>query len=811
MARRLKFRRTLTVFIGSPGGLAEERNAVQATVEEMNRLFAHRAGYHLDVVRYEDSVPGFGNPQERLNQELDRSDLFIGMLNRSWGSPPAGASNATSGFEEEYRRSLKRRQASGAPEMMVFFQTVPDDILRDAGPDLQKVVAFRQELDSEKPVFYKIFDGVGDLQQQLRAYLAAWIHGVAEADNRTTREDVAEPVTTPSPAHEGHQRVFSEPGAAFLAAVASATRENGRLSAAEVARLRLLGLLSHTSSNDARALGVHDANVLYSDCPTSLFGEDEIDGLIAAGLDHYGSKTAPLWTWLMRGAEAPASQLTNAAVLRSRSTEQVGAISALQLIGGDLESPLFSRHAVVEHLLDGSEARDVRTAMFRYLTEHGLAVDLPALWAAQANTAAGQIDEAGAAILAILARVDRVKAFRALIDLAPSAPPGALVSQIFTVSGAVDPDWIVEALGHRAPAVRLAALGELTRLPESGLDWARALTRDADPDVRAAAISALESAGETLSPDDVRNILVRPARNALFGLGMPISLSGSAQWAFYRRRSLQKWTEEQQRRAVERDKDAAAVLTLSGVVEKPGLLRAVVDLKGHIDLKVLQPDYEQHSEPRTEDDALAMYVQALASLAARREPEDLDRIRAAFADARVELPEAAYAYLGVVGDWSDAARIVQATQERRGAPPPTLLSINDRRAEYSWAAEALIALAKGAWLQLLAIEPAPAVQTRLILETPQKTWAKVGNTLLLQLFASADDSVREATALRCVRDLPVKRIKAVFDHFQANAESRYYSVIHWLDFGMAVPRSVSVPAARRKLEGLRQPGGLGRF
>lgn len=807
-ATRLNFRRTLTVFIGSPGGLSDERSAVQATIEEMNRLVAHRAGYHLDVVRWEDSVAGFGNPQQRLNQELDRSDLFIGMLNRNWGSPPAGDSNATSGFEEEYRRSLKRRQSSGAPEMMVLFQTVPPDILRDPGPDLQKVMAFRQELDSAKPVFYKVFDGVQDLQQQLRAYLAAWLHGLGETENPANREDVAEPATTPAVSHDGAHRVFSPQGAVFLAAAAKAERENGMLLPAEVARLRLLGFLSHTSSNDARVLDVHDANLLYSECSPSMFGDDEVDGLISAGLDHYVAKTAPLWTWLMHGPEDPAVILSNAAILRSRASERVGAISALNFIGGDLRSAMFTRETLVDLLLDGSENRDVRAATFRYLSDHGGEADLPALWTAQANGAAGQIDEATAAILSVLARIDCVKAFRALIDLTPSNPSHDVVDQIFAAADALPAEWIAEALSHRSAYVRLAAFQMRHRLPDGSHDWARALTRDVDPDVRAAAVAAIEASGEALSPDDVRNILVKSTRNALLGFGAPTAVSGSAQWAFYRRQSIQRWSEDQQRRAVERDKDAWTLLTLAGVAEKPGLLRAVVDVKGMIELKVPDMVGETARTPSTEEHALSLYVQAVDGLASLREAEDLDRIREAFADTRVELTEASYAYLGARGDWSDTGRIVAATQERRGTPPPTLMSFTDRRTEYGWAAAALIALGRDAWLQLLALNPAPPVLRRLVLEVPQKTWAGIDNSLLLQLFGNADESVREATALRCVRDLSIKRMKVAFDHFQAHAQSRYYSVIHWLDFGMAAPRTVSVSAARRKLDTLRQQGGL---
>lgn len=796
----MNFRRTLTVFMGSPGGLSDERDAVQATIDEMNRLFANRAGYQLDLIRWEDSVPGFGNPQERLNLELDRADLFIGMLNRHWGSPPEGESEATSGFEEEYRRSLARRQATGSPEMMVLFQKVPDEILRDAGPHLQKVIAFRQELDHLKPIFYKTFDGVADLQQQLRAYLSAWLHGLREAETQAGRDDLAEPPAPNSPTNDGEQLIFSPQGAAFLADIAKGGRESGALAPPEIARLRLLGLLSHTSGNDPRALGVHDANLLYSDYSPDVFGPDEVGGLISSALEHYKAKTVPLWTWLMQRGAPLGHTLANATLLQLRTVERVGALAALQFIGFNLESPSFDRGTFVQLLLDGSENRDVRSATLQYLNEHGLEADLPELWTAHASAAAGQIEEVAIAILHILARTDPTAAFRNLIDLGPSSPSRALVDQIFTTANAVPEAWLIEAFAHRSAPVRASALAASARLGAERLHWARALTRDEDADVRAAAVGALEASGELLSPEDVRSILVRSTKNALWPFGIPSRSSGSAQWAFYRRHSLRRWSDEQKRLVAERDQDAVAMLQLAGADQNIDLLRALVDQKGTVDINTEWPRPGQDPSPLTEDRALSLYARAAECLATKMEASDIERIRGVFADTRVDLSESVYRYLGAHGDWTDVARVVAATNERRGTAPPTMLSIPNRSSEYRWASEALIALGDSAWDRILTLSPEPAVLRRLVLTVPQRAWTLLSDHLLIGLFTNGSEEVREVAALRCIRDLPAKRIRALAGQFQALSENRFYSIIHWLDFGMAVPRTISVPAARRWLD-----------
>src|SRR2546421_249205 len=128
-------REIVSVFLASPSDLGEERRAAKSIVDGINGSFANALGYQVELIGWEDTVSIFGRPQSIINAELDRCELFVGMLWRKWGTPTDGSGSYTSGFEEEFRRSVERRKGEGCPEISLFFKEVGQDFLQDPGPD----------------------------------------------------------------------------------------------------------------------------------------------------------------------------------------------------------------------------------------------------------------------------------------------------------------------------------------------------------------------------------------------------------------------------------------------------------------------------------------------------------------------------------------------------------------------------------------------------------------------------------------------------------------------------------------------------
>jgi hypothetical protein len=150
-------RKVIKVFLASPGDLIEERKVAKEVVDEFNDLHAEDSGYQVQLVGWEDTMPGFGRPQAIINRELEQCELFVGLLWMRWGSPPDNDGKNTSGFEEEYNISVERSEREGRPEICLFLKDMKPERLSDPGDQLKRVIDFRDRLESEKKIFFKPF------------------------------------------------------------------------------------------------------------------------------------------------------------------------------------------------------------------------------------------------------------------------------------------------------------------------------------------------------------------------------------------------------------------------------------------------------------------------------------------------------------------------------------------------------------------------------------------------------------------------------------------------------------------------------
>src|SRR5688500_12688313 len=118
MARHAKM---LTVFVASPGDVAQEREAVAEVISEFNSTWGRRLGVFLEVVRWEThSFPAAGtDAQSVINEQIgDEYDIFIGILWKRFGSPTG---RAGSGTEEEFIRAYSRFRANPATVRIMFY------------------------------------------------------------------------------------------------------------------------------------------------------------------------------------------------------------------------------------------------------------------------------------------------------------------------------------------------------------------------------------------------------------------------------------------------------------------------------------------------------------------------------------------------------------------------------------------------------------------------------------------------------------------------------------------------------------------
>src|ERR1017187_2621899 len=176
--------RVLTIFIASPSDLAEERRAAFEVAAEVNDTIRD-LGWSIDLLGWEDTLPGYGRPQALINRDVEQCDLFIGLLWRRWGTRPTLDSTFSSGFEEEFCIARSRRETSPSPEIWMFFKDVEPAQVADAGEQLKKVIAFRDALINNKTVLFKDFRQIVDWEKMLRRYLFKHVVSIARPQRRT--------------------------------------------------------------------------------------------------------------------------------------------------------------------------------------------------------------------------------------------------------------------------------------------------------------------------------------------------------------------------------------------------------------------------------------------------------------------------------------------------------------------------------------------------------------------------------------------------------------------------------------------------
>ena len=184
------------VFIATPMGLEPERRAFFQTLERYNIAEAIPRQAIFFPVGWEHTLAGVGRPQALIDRDLERCDYFILVLWNRWGTPPGGDPQYTSGSEEEYRLAMAHLRDAKHPmkEVVVLFKTIDDQMLRDPGEQLQKVLVFRKELETSRTLLFTTFSETRDFEESVRLHLAEWLR---EHDRTSTTRKARERALVP--------------------------------------------------------------------------------------------------------------------------------------------------------------------------------------------------------------------------------------------------------------------------------------------------------------------------------------------------------------------------------------------------------------------------------------------------------------------------------------------------------------------------------------------------------------------------------------------------------------------------------------
>jgi hypothetical protein len=502
-------RRVFSIFLASPGDLKPEREAARDIVNAINSTL-QKAGYgwQIELQRWEETSPGFGRPQELINEMVDDCELFVGILWERWGQPTGLYS---SGFEEEFERAKARRLSSGVPEVWLVFKSISPEKAQDPGPQLTKVLEFKnREIELRHVLFHEVKD-FEDWKAKFQNWL--WEHilkVIRKGEQEAASQENASPVQTLSLVPETQvgglvstngvpeqvqllpkflTRALQDPNLEFT------VEEQNHSTEFDIARMFLLAFTWLSGRYTAETLSVHQVNLLYKFRDRLVCTPQENAQLLRSLVVDTGD-VIPGWFWFQ---DTNTEEMTNELMVMATAdvSDRIRERSIRFMTAKKL---LIPRERYVELPLSDDNS-DVRSAAFRYLASLGDESALSLLEAIQANDATMKSSELSFARLTLLSRFNPVHAFKE--TLSRDTYLGSDETNIFKecVSSVSDED-LAEALGDGFPdALREISLREFVDRGTLPTERAKALIADSSKIVRAIALESLAKSGSMAGID----------------------------------------------------------------------------------------------------------------------------------------------------------------------------------------------------------------------------------------------------------------------------------------------------------------------
>ena len=178
-----------SVFIGSPGGLTDEREKFRAALEKCSLNHGRDKGAIFHPVGWEDTIGGVGRPQALINEDLRQCDYAVFVLHERWGSPTGYG--FTSGTEEEWALAQDLYRANKIRNIALFFKQVDPGKLADPGDQLKRVLSFKKKIEEEKRYLFKQYATLDEFGDCLDGHLARWLK---EHEKARTSPPLGDPV-----------------------------------------------------------------------------------------------------------------------------------------------------------------------------------------------------------------------------------------------------------------------------------------------------------------------------------------------------------------------------------------------------------------------------------------------------------------------------------------------------------------------------------------------------------------------------------------------------------------------------------------
>ncbi|MDH5831525.1 DUF4062 domain-containing protein [Luteimonas sp. M1R5S18] len=792
-------KRLIRIFLASPGDLAEERKLARSVVEEVNSLVGDVYECRVELVGWEDTVSVFGRPQATINRDLERCDFFIGMIWKRWGTPPDTEGHYSSGFEEEFRRSVERRTSTGSPEISLFFKEVSPEILADPGPELRKVLDFKSELIGGKSVLFEQFSSTSDFERRIRRCVFKYLE--------STRQELADPGKSDqsssdiTSSDDSRPLLLSAEGTSFLRDLVGRTEDHS-IDSVDIARFRLLSSISGLHGNDESLLGTHDANLMFLHRDRLSLGTDEIIGLISCGLANIASENVPLWHWI-----SPNISKLWRLTLTGPSPQKAGALRAMLLVGEKLpDTPNLERSLILREWL--SEEREIleRVAALEYLVEHGETQDLPIIRLEIESNHSQTSRVALDSYIRTSLKSSRNDALDAICELQPSAVSDQILNDIFSVGHDLNTATLQLALQAKHSNTRLLAAQELIKRDEFPTELAEAYLNDDDRKVRLVVIDLLSSRGQIFSEARARALLVEKKTGLLLGQ------EDDSLWRKHRRQTL--IASESNALAALREQESIFEIDILLAQAAKARARGKATLRGlienqfydHFDRKLESMERSGFpADTLTQTRALRDFLTdrftraALNLLGEIGDASDLPTVRLILSRGKLPYSASDTELLRKHGEWKDIELLI-SSESRRQSP---FLTIDIHQEDRLHLAETLVALGKHRLRELLEMPMPGYLLADVIVCSPEVAFSELSSKTILTLFDHESETVRRFGAIKFAKSNSKRVVRKMLNAYTAG-QTYFYNVSHWLDFSCSLPAPQGKKALGRLLKERRQ-------
>lgn len=755
---------------------------------------------HIELVGWEDTVSSAGRPQEIINRDLERCDVFIGLLWKRWGSAPDNESKYESGFEEEFTLATTGHKKTKKPLISLFFKKIDTPALSDPGEQLQKVIRFKNKIIEEKLLLFQEFETTEQFESFIRKCISNYVLDHIDVSDSQPQATQAPEAESENPKNEEREESFDfspiqKQSANFVQSILRRSGDastRAKLEPFEVARLRLIANGLGDGQNDQSYLGAHDANLIYKNKDLCSFESAEIHGLLKAGAKNLKHENIPIWYWLQhQGREFYNLSFLTLAMPDDHST--VSSVLDLMTLGGiEIETDiLFTRRVYLDSWLSEKKNFYIKNSALRYLSENGIEEDLAEIQKEIDRNSSQTIALAHEAYISIKLKNGLGSGLEALNLLQPTVLGDDIIERLFENYSHITTQDLLKLVEHRNKKIRSRTLKILSArelLPKHIIELAQ---QDPEPEVRALSIPALLQQGVNLGEDEAKAIIMKDVSKS--------TTEEEAAWAEIQPMLLgQLETSELERRA-----HKYLPLRSDAYIE---LARRKLDKLRPELTQNLQNNYEDfyykhlRSWAEATNDApeqifkqfesLKQFItigftrKTLTLLTENKSTRDLATIRSTLSNPSIPTTESDLKYFQQHGEWKDIPLIIEIVSRFGASGRRSLLGGNEVPREiYALTVKIILKIGKDRIADVLALKCPSMIKRNAISSMRDKDFLGIGEDVILGILHDEDPDIRKHCALKCAKLYSKKKLSELLERYR-NAEQTFYNVIHWLDFGI---------------------------